>query len=154
MPEDNQSESKIEELKQHGNFNPRSDHVRDSFFLDDDFFDPLDLLQVKYEMLRLVQIEGKPVTQAAADFGFSRRAFYQIRSTFNQGGLTGLLQKKRGPQRRHKLTDTVMAFLKERILEKGDLPVGVLVEDVSERFGVKVHKRTIERALSDRKKKL
>ena len=154
MPEDNQSESKIEELKQHGNFNPRSDHVSDPFFLNDDFFDPLDLLQVKYEMLRRVQIEGKPVTQAVVDFGFSRRAFYQIKAAFNQRGLTGLLQKKRGPQKRHKLTDTIMAFLKERILEKGDLPVGVLVEDVSEQFGVKVHKRTIERALSARKKKL
>lgn len=154
MPEDNQSESKIEELKQQGNLNLRPDHVRDPFFLDDDFFDPLDLLQVKYEMLRRVQIEGKQVIQVAADFGFSRRAFYQIRSAFNQGGLTGLLQKKRGPQRRHKLTDTIMEFLKGRILEKGDLPSKVLAEDVWERFGVKVHKRTIERALSDRKKKL
>ncbi len=154
MPEDNQSEAKIKKLKQQANLNPGADHVSDPLFSDDTFFDPQDLLQVKYEMLRRVQMEGKPVTQTVADFGFSRRAFYQIKSAFNQGGLTGLLQKKRGPQRRYKLTDTVMDFLKGRLLEKENLASEVLVEEVAERFGVKVHKRTIEKALSGRKKKL
>ncbi|NQU62947.1 MAG: helix-turn-helix domain containing protein [SAR324 cluster bacterium] len=152
MPQNIQFKEKLEVLKQQGNLNPHSDHVSDSFFVDDKFFDPFDLLQEKYEMLRRVQLEGKPVTQAVVDFGFSRRAFYQIQAIFKQEGLAGLLQKKRGPKRRHKLTGVVMDFLNGRILEKGDLPAGVLVEEVFERFGLQVHKRTIERALSHQKK--
>src|SRR4051812_49751372 len=35
-----------------GTLNPRADDVRDPAFVDSEFFDPRDLVQVKYEMLR------------------------------------------------------------------------------------------------------
>ena len=152
MSEDH-SQAKREKLKEQGNLNLHPDRVSDPLFSEDAFFDPCDLLQVKYEMLRCVQLEGRPVTQAATDFGFSRRAYYQIRAAFDQGGLLGLLQKKRGPQRRHKLTGEVMDFLAGRIEEKGEFKASVLVSEVAERFGLKVHRRTIERALGSGKKK-
>jgi hypothetical protein len=50
-----------------------------SLFQTADFFDPQDLLQVKYEMLRHVDVDKAPVTEAAAAFGLSRPAFYQAR---------------------------------------------------------------------------
>lgn len=152
MPED-QKQAKREKLKAQGNFNPHADQVSDPLFSEDGFFDPCDLLQVKYEMLRCVRKEGRSVVQAAADFGFSRRAYYQIKAAYEKGGLAGLQQKKRGPQRRHKLTEEVMDFLAGRIEAQGELKASALVLEVGQRFGLTVHQRTIEKALGSGKKK-
>ena len=73
-------DTKLRTLQQQGTLNPRPKAVRDELFLQDDFFDPRDLVQVKYEMLRRVQTEGKSVTDAAASFGFSQPSFYHLRS--------------------------------------------------------------------------
>ncbi len=59
-----------------------------------DFFDARDLVQVKYEMLRRVRVEARPITESAAAFGFSRPSFYQAQSAFDLGGLSGLLAEE------------------------------------------------------------
>jgi hypothetical protein len=41
-------------------------------FQDSDFFDPNDLVQVKYEMLRQGQLDKRAVPPKAKEFGFSR----------------------------------------------------------------------------------
>src|SRR5216117_2589429 len=64
---------KASALRRHHALNPRAHAVSDSAFTSgNDFFDARDLVQVKYEMLRRVNEDGELVTQAAADFGFSR----------------------------------------------------------------------------------
>ena len=97
MPEKN---PKREALQEQGTLNPRPRAVTDPLFAEDSFFDPRDLVQVKYEMLRRVQSEGHSVTDAAAAFGFSRPSFYQALSAFEGDGLAGLVPHKRGPKRR------------------------------------------------------
>ena len=94
MPKNN---PKLEALRQQRALNRRPGKVTDELFAEDSFFDPRDLVQVKYEMLRRVQAEGKSVTDAAAAFGFSRPSFYQAQSAFGQEGLAGLVPQKRGP---------------------------------------------------------
>ncbi len=74
------------------------------------FFDPEDLVQVKYEMLRRVQVDQDSVTESAAAFGFSRLTFYQTKQAFQREGLNGLTPHKRGPQKPHKLTAEVGAL--------------------------------------------
>src|SRR5215472_4243535 len=96
---------KLAALQQQGTLNPRPKEVRDELFLEDAFFDARDLVQVKYEMLRRVQTDGRSVTDAAAGFGFSRPSFYQALAAFEQDGLAGLVPHKRGPKQAHKLTD-------------------------------------------------
>src|SRR5215469_14688512 len=91
-------------LRQQGALNPRPEQVTDQLFLTNEFFDPRDLVQVKYEMLRRVQSDGQPVSRAAAALGFSRPSFYQAQATFQQGGLPALVPHKRGPKQAHKLT--------------------------------------------------
>ena len=78
---------KPERLKEYGAFNPHPEKVTEELFLDSllDFFDPRDLIQVKYEMLRAVDKEGRSVKEASEAFGFSRPAFYQAQSQFRQG---------------------------------------------------------------------
>src|ERR1700737_476838 len=108
MPE---KDSKLEALREQGTLNPRPDDVTDPLFANDSFFDPRDLVQVKYEMLRRVQSEGHSVTGAATAFGFSRPSFYQALSALEEGGLAGLVPHKRGPKQAHKLNDEVLVFL-------------------------------------------
>ena len=146
-------DSKLRTLQQQGTLNPRSKAVRDELFLHDDFFDPRDLVQVKYEMLRRVQTEGHSVSDAAADFGFSRPSFYQAQSAFEQDGLAGLVPRKRGPKQAHKLTDEVLAFIGEIREEQPSIRLPDLVKQIEKRFGIKVHPRSIERRLLGHQKK-
>jgi hypothetical protein len=69
-------DAKLQTLQQQGTLNPRPEDVRDELFLQNGFFDPRDLVQVKYEMLCRVETDGKSVTEAATRFGFSRPSFY------------------------------------------------------------------------------
>ena len=143
----------MEALRESGTLNGRAETVRDSLFAHEPFFDPRDLLQVKYEMLRRVSEEGAPVMEAAAAFGFSRVALYQARRRFEAEGLAGLVPRPRGPKRAHKLSAEVMAFVAGVLAEEGALGAGVLAERVRERFGLSVHPRSIERALRREQKK-
>jgi transposase len=144
---------KLRTLQQQGTLNPRPKAVRDELFLQDDFFDPRDLVQVKYEMLRRARTEGQSVTDAATNFGFSRPSFYQAQSAFEQDGLAGLVPQKRGPKQAHKLTDEVLAFIGEVRQKEPSIRLTDLVKQIEQRFGTTVHPRSIERGLLRHKKK-
>jgi transposase len=118
-----------------------------SLFREHDFFDPRDLIQVKYEMVRRVRAEGLSVTTATEDFGLSRPTFYEAQTALKRDGLAGLLPKKRGPRGAHKLGAEVVAFLQRAIHETPSLRAPTLVDRIEERFGIRVHPRSIERAL-------
>jgi transposase len=146
-------DAKLRTLQQQGTLNPRPKTVRDELFLQDEFFDTRDLVQVKYEMLRRVGIEGKSVTDAAANFGFSRPSFYQAQSAFEQNGLAGLVPLKRGPKQAHKLTEEILTFIGEVRQKEPSIRLPDLVKRIQERFGTKVHPRSIERSLLRHQKK-
>src|SRR5262249_3328837 len=83
-------------------FNPRCEAVTDAAFTaGSPFFDPRDSVQVKYEMLRRVHVEGWSVSRAAATFGFSRSSFYAVRAARERAGLLGLLPGRPGPRGGH-----------------------------------------------------
>ena len=145
-------DDKAKALRQRGCLNPRSEHVRDELFDANEFFDPQDLVQVKYEMLRRVRAEKQTVSRTAEDFGFSRPSFYEAQRQFDQEGLVGLVPKKRGPRGGHKLTPQIIEELAQAQSEDPALGIEDLVELVRTRFGKKVHRRSVERALHGRKK--
>jgi transposase len=144
---------KLEALSRQGTLNPRPRGVTQELFQDSEFFDPRDLVQVKYEMVRRVQVEKESVRQAAAEFGFSRPSFYQAQSAFQRQGLFGLVPQKRGPRRAHKLTQEVMDFVEQVQEAQTRLGLGELAAQVQQRFGVQVNPRSIERRLGQRQKK-
>ena len=137
-------------LRQTGTLNPRPGQVTDELFTNNDFFDPNDLLQVKYEMLRRVRSDDFTVSQAAQLFGFSRPSFYQAQETFTRGGLGALVPQKRGPRRAHKLSQKIVAFIERTIAAD---PGADLAAAVQQEFGISVHRRSIERASARAKKK-
>ena len=146
-------DTKAEHLKQQGALNRYPQRVRASWFQADGFFDARDLVQVKYEMLRQVRIEGAKKADAAALFGVSRPTFYQAEAAFAQQGLAGLLPQQRGPKSPHKLTPEVMAFIDTRMASEPPPGARALARAIRAELGLSVHPRTIERALA-RKKKL
>jgi len=150
MPKNN---PKLEALRQQRALNRRPGKVTDELFAEDSFFDPRDLVQVKYEMLRRVQAEGKSVTDAAAAFGFSRPSFYQAQSAFGQEGLAGLVPQKRGPKQAHKLTEEVLTFIGQTRQQDPSVRSGELARMIHQQFGTMVHPRSIERALLRHQKK-
>jgi transposase len=147
-------DTKSRALQQEGCFHPHPEQVTDELFLTHEFFDPRDLVQVKYEMLRRVQSEGHAVSQSAAHFGFSRPSFYQTQAAFRQGGLPALLPQKRGPKKAHKLTATVLAFVRQAQQEDPSRRPAALALLVKNKYGITVHPRSIERALTRSQKKL
>lgn len=144
---------KLAALTASGTANPRPEAVHDPAFVGSEFFDPRDLVQVKYEMLRGVRVERQSIAAAAARFGLSRPTFYKAQADFERAGLVGLLPDKRGPHGAHKITAEVMRFIEQARAEDERLDAQALAEQIAERFGRSVHRRTVERALARSKKK-
>ena len=144
---------KVEALRAEGALYRHADQVSDPVFATHEFFDPRDLVQVKYEMLRRVEVEAQPIATTAAAFQFSRPSFYQAQRAFQQQGLAGLLPRKRGPRGGHKLTAEIVAFLQELRDTEPALPAPELARRVAQRFATTVHPRSIERALVRQEKK-
>jgi transposase len=143
------SRRRQEALKELGALHPHPERVHDPLFQDSAFFDPHDLVQVKYEMLRRVRTTATSVSDVAAAFGFSRPAFYQAREALERAGLAGLLPRKRGPRGPHKLTDEILAVLAAKQREDGSaVPARELAAALEEEFGIAAHPRSIERSLA------
>ena len=139
---------KVRALREARSLNPRPESVSDEGFASSEFLDARDLVQVKYEMVRRARVDGEPVGRAAAAFGFSRPSFYAAQRALDEDGLAGLVPERPGPRGAHKLTGEIVAFARERRAVDPKLSSAALVEVVAERFGVRVHRRSIERALA------
>jgi transposase len=143
-------DSKREALAASRTLNPRQEKVADPAFALGGFFDPDDLVQVKYEMVRRVVADGMPPGRAATAFGLSRQSFYTARQALADGGLAGLLPSKPGPKGGHKLTDEVLGHLEDLLRADPSRPSAELAAEVEARFGVRVHPRSVRRALRRR----
>src|SRR5579859_2657580 len=147
-------DDKAAALHRHHALNLRPQGVSDAAFTSGNtFFDARDLVQVKYEMLRRVREDGQAVSHAAADFGFSRPAFYQAQAVFDAEGLPGLLPQRPGPKRAHKLAEGVVDRLERALEAEPSLNSAQLAQRLEDELGLRVHRRSVERALDRRRKK-
>jgi transposase len=140
-------------LKKHGAFNRRAAKIKDLMFQSNPFFDPHDLAQVKYEMVRQVTHDGRSISDAAEAFGLSRPTFYQTKSALEREGISGLASKKTGPKNRHKLSVEILGFIEAQLAFDDTTSFEDLAKLVLDRFSVRVHARSISRALAESKKK-
>jgi transposase len=92
------------------------------------------------------------VSQASATFGFSRPSFYEAQAAFSQSGLPGLVPQRPGPKRAHKLSEPVLDVLEAARAAQPSLNSAALARIVAERFGLRAHPRSVERALQRRGK--
>lgn len=107
------------------------------------FFLALDKVQVKYEMLRAHIVEGVPVVSAAVSHGYSRPSFYLVAAAFEEKGMAGLVDERRGRRGPLKLSEEVQAFI---ATSPQSMSGAELAERIAAQFGVTLHRRTVEKA--------
>ncbi len=131
-------------LEANGLVHPRPEAVRAPLFVSNEaFFFAEDKLQEKYEMLRAHVVDGMGVAAAAAAHGYSRAGFYLAWGAFEGSGMAGLVDARPGRRGPLKLYGEVGEFVRKVDPSLSGAAVAKLVE---ERFGVSLHRRTIERA--------
>ncbi|MCA1679436.1 MAG: helix-turn-helix domain-containing protein [Actinobacteria bacterium] len=137
-------EARQQALRGAGLAHPRPDAVVAAVFAGGEpFFLALDKVQVKYEMLRAHVLDGVSVSAAAAGHGYSRGGFYLVQAAFGERGMAGLVDERRGRRGPLRLTDEIVQFLRAAPAETSG---AALAGEVHSRFGVSLHRRTVERA--------
>ena len=134
-----------------GTLNPHPEAVRAALF-HMDFFDPYDLAQVKYEMLRAHSVDEDPVAEVCRHFGLSRESFYQIQQAFQQGGFSSFLPAKRGRKGPSKLKGEVLHFALQQQKEHPQMPPGRLAALIQERYGMEIHRTTVMRGMKKKRR--
>lgn len=147
------SADKLHRLRHAGILNAQPGRVRATWFQLGGFFDANDLVQVKYEMLRHARQDGVSKAEAASLFGLSRPTFYQAQAAFERDGVAGLLPQTRGPKSAHKLTPEVMGLIEVHPGAGGSGHAREMAKVVQTQLGIKVHPRSIERAIARKKKR-
>ena len=138
------TESRLQALEQAGLIHPRPEAITAKLFsADPSFFLASDKVQVKYEMLRAVAVDGMTVVAAAAAHGYSRAEFYLVQAAFAERGMAGLVDERRGRKGPIKITSEIAEYLRQAPAEQSG---AMLAADVQKRFGVSLHRRTVERA--------
>src|SRR5689334_16904422 len=144
-------DEKLTVLRQSHALHPHPEKVRDPLFTSGSpFFDPRDLVQVKYELLRRVRVNGHSVASACSLFALSRPTFYAAQAAWEEHGVAGLFPEPTGPRRAHKLTEEVLKEIRP-LSEK--LSSVELAEWLQQHRQLSVHPRSIERALARSAKK-
>ena len=143
-------DGKTQALAASRTLNPHPEKVTDPAFGPGGFFDPADLVQVKYEMVRTAET-GQLPAEAAAASGFSRQSLYTAKAALHEEGLAGLIPGKPGPKSGHKLTGEVVSHLEELLAADPRLRPADLAAAARQHFGITVHPRSVERALQRRR---
>lgn len=105
-------------------------------------------------MVRRHKIDGRGISKVAADFGVSRPTFYKAEKAVKTSGIAGLLPGQRGPKGGHKLSDEVTTFAAKLKVDSPEMTAAQRLEAIKSRFGIEVHRRSLERALTRKKKRL
>ncbi len=142
-----EQQQKIDFLKSEGLLNQRPERVAHPLFEASDFFDPLDLPQVRYELLRAARAEDRSVAKACRLFGFSREYFYRLERTFAQRGYVALLGSTKGRRPVIALNQEIVSFVVHRKLEEPKLSGEDLRKEILQLYKVDCSRRTVERII-------
>ena len=140
-------------LEDSGALHHHPERVHAQLFELNRFFDPLDKVLVKYEMLRACALEERSVVSAAREFGFSRETYYNALAAFQDYGILGLADGKPGRPGPIKLTGKARQWVLDLHRHRPNLSGRDIAEQLAEELGIEVHRRTIERLLAPGGKK-
>jgi transposase len=142
---------KVDVLMKNGSFNKNATLVSSPLFKSNSYFDPQDIVQVKYEMLRAVKNNELSVSDASRQFGFSRTAYYKIERRFTEAGVEGLCPQKTGPKSPAKVTPAIMDFVSELKEKHPGITNDRIINELKEQKGVSIHKRSLQRGQAKKK---
>lgn len=141
------AEEKAEFLRSKGLLNPRPERVIHPLFETVEFFDPLDLPQVRYEMLRAARVDEMSVVEACKQLGFSREYFYRLERSFMERGYVSLLGSPKGRPPLLSLNQEILNFIVHRKLEEPKLSGERLRKEILMLHKVDCSRRTVERII-------
>ena len=144
--------SKQDILLENGTFNRNHANVTEQRFVDDDFYDPHDLAQVKYEMLKTVRESEETVEEISIRFGFSRAGFYKVKNSFEKEGLSAFVSNKTGPQNAWKLTKEYQRFIDSYLMKNPGAGSGEIASVLKTEKGLEISIRTIDRYRNRKKR--
>lgn len=139
---------KVDFLKSQSLLNPRPERVTHPLFETIEFFDRLDLPQVRYEMLRAARVEQTPVAEACRLLGFSREYFYRLERAFTERGYVALLGSPMGRPPLLALNQEIINFIVHRKLELPKLSGEKLRKEILQLYKVDCSRRTVERIIA------
>jgi hypothetical protein len=114
--------SKNDFLKEEGLLNLNAKKVVHPLFKSVDFFDPSDLAQVRYELLRATKQEKISVAKTCRLFGFSREYFYRLSHSFMETGFPALLKSPQAGRRPLiALNQNILTFIIYRKIDEPQL---------------------------------
>lgn len=114
-------------------------------FLTVSFYDPMDIVQVKYEMLKAATEGNQPIAKIVDEFGLSRASFYKIKKAFEISGLSALIPEKPGPKKPYKLTEPYTEYIDKYLLENPEASSNEIAINLRKDKGLTVSKRTVDR---------
>jgi len=134
-------------LLKEGLLNPKPDRVMYPLFKTHDFFNPLDLPQVRYEMLRCARAGEQSVSGACKTFGFSREYFYRLDRSFMGQGYAALLGSQVGRRPLILLNQEIVSFIIFEKIRNSRITASTLRKQIQERYNVECSIRTVERVV-------
>ena len=143
--EETMSELKKKFLEQEGLINPKPERISHPLFETLNFFDPIDLPQVRYEMIRAARVENISVSQACKLFGFSREYFYKLERSFMARGYVALLGSTMGRRPIIALNQEIVNFIVHRKMEQPTISGESLRQELQRLYSVDCSCRTVER---------
>jgi transposase len=132
-------------LEKEGLLNSKPERVSHPLFEKIDFFDPFDLPQVRYEMIRSARVEKIPVAEACKLFGFSREYFYKLERAFMARGYVAMLGSTMGRRPIIALNQEIVNFIAHRKIEDPGLSGEKLRQEIQSLYNVDCSRRTVER---------
>jgi len=136
---------KKEILIKNGTFNKNHDKVKREGFSEGGFYDPMDIVQVRYEMIKDADDSEKTIGQISSEYGYSRASYYHIKDNFDKGGIAALIPERTGPKEARKLTGDLREYIKEYTQRNPKASSSKIAAEIESVKGVTVSKRTIER---------
>ncbi|ODS30209.1 MAG: hypothetical protein SCARUB_04678 [Candidatus Scalindua rubra] len=130
-----------------GALNKNPEKVTNSLFIERDFFDPLDNVQIKYEMLRANQVDNQKVSRICKQFNYSREAFYVILRKFKKHGIIGFLESSRQRKNTVMLNQDIVKMIIQTKFNNPNISGSKLARKINAKFNTDYKKRAIEKAV-------
>lgn len=136
-------------LKNEGLLNTKPQRVSHPLFETLDFFDPSDLPQIRYEMVRAARVEKMSVAAACKLFGFSREYFYKLERAFMARGYVAMLGSTMGRRPIIALNQEIINFIAHRKIEDPGLSGEKVRQEIQTLYNVDCSRRTVERIVEN-----
>ena len=125
---------KVKALLEEGTLNPDPGKVRDPKFQENEFFDPRDIVQVKYEMLRRCLCRECLRNRCHRGIRRVEADLLSDQGQLRQGGIAGLVPRKRGPHGPHKLQGEALAFVEQQLVAGEPVRARELAKLIRQKF--------------------